>query len=92
MNGLSLKCPTRDLLENKKRKSSSTLQIKSRGRRASVERISKDKGGFDDGRSIKELAALQKVKPIKDMAALAGGIPDDEDVDELVKEIYAARK
>jgi hypothetical protein len=35
---------------------------------------------------------MQKIKPLKDMATLAGGLPDDEDIDELVEGIYAARK
>ena len=42
--------------------------------------------------SISELATMQKVKALRDLSVLAGGIPDDEDVDELVDEIYAARK
>jgi predicted transcriptional regulator len=51
--------------------------------------------GEDDffaSQSIAELAAMQKVKTLKDLSVLAGGIPDDEDVDELVDEIYAARR
>jgi hypothetical protein len=49
-------------------------------------------GNFFANPSIGELAALQKVKPLKDVSVLSGGIPDDEDVDKLVEEIYAARK
>ena len=44
--------------------------------------------GEDDffaNRSIGDLAAKQKVKSMKDLSSLAGGIPDDEDVDELLK-------
>jgi hypothetical protein len=49
-------------------------------------------GNFFANPSIEELAALQKVKPLKDMAILSGGLPDDEDVDKMVEGIYAARK
>lgn len=49
-------------------------------------------GNFFANPSIEELAALQKVAPLKDISALSGGIPDDEDIDELVEGIYAARK
>lgn len=49
-------------------------------------------GNFFANPSIAELAALQKVGPLKDFSALSGGIPDDEDIDELVEGIYAARK
>jgi len=47
---------------------------------------------FLANRSIKDLAQLQRVKPLKDMAVLAGGIPDDDDVGNMIEEIYAARK
>ncbi|MFI5113684.1 MAG: hypothetical protein ACHP7J_00965 [Terriglobales bacterium] len=49
-------------------------------------------GNFFANPSIEELAVLQKVKPLKDMSVLSGGIPDDEDVDKLVEGIYTARK
>jgi hypothetical protein len=49
-------------------------------------------GNFFANPSIGELAALQKVKPMKDMSVLSGGIPDDEDVDKLLEGIYTARK
>lgn len=49
-------------------------------------------GNFFANASIGELAAVQKVKPLSDISVLAGGIPDDEDVDRLIEGIYAARK
>jgi hypothetical protein len=49
-------------------------------------------GNFFSNPSIGDLATMQKIKPLKDMATLAGGLPDDEDIDELVEGIYAARK
>lgn len=49
-------------------------------------------GNFFANPSIVELASVQKVKPLDDISVLAGGIPDDEDVDELIDRIYAARK
>lgn len=41
--------------------------------------------------SISELAAMQKVEGARELSTLADGIPDDEDVDELIDGIYAAR-
>ncbi len=49
-------------------------------------------GNFSANPSLEELATVQKVKPLSDMSVLAGGIPDDEDVDKLIEGIYAARK
>ena len=49
-------------------------------------------GNFFANPSIEELATMQKVNALKDISVLAGGIPDDEDIDELIGEIYAARQ
>ncbi|HEY6350456.1 MAG TPA: hypothetical protein VI636_13705 [Candidatus Angelobacter sp.] len=42
--------------------------------------------------SIEELAKAQRIKPLRDAHALAGGIPADQDVDEFVEDIYGARQ
>lgn len=42
--------------------------------------------------SLEELLAASNVKPITDPSVLAGWVPDDEDVDEMVKHIYESRK
>lgn len=42
--------------------------------------------------SIEELARDQHVSPFMDPSILSGGIPEDEDVGEFVKEIYNARR
>ncbi len=47
---------------------------------------------FFEGRSIQELARTQGVAPVTDLSVFAGGIPDDEDVDEMLKEIYRLRE
>jgi hypothetical protein len=47
---------------------------------------------FLANRSIEELAKLQGVRPIKDVRVLFGGIPEDEDIDAFLQEIYGARK
>jgi hypothetical protein len=47
---------------------------------------------FFEGKSIKELAQSQGVGPVNDVSVFAGGIPDDEDVDEMLEEIYRLRK
>lgn len=47
---------------------------------------------FRSDLALETLAELQKVKPLQSMSVLSGGIPDDENVDELVNEIYSARR
>jgi hypothetical protein len=42
--------------------------------------------------SIKDLARIQGVGPLKDRRVLWGGIPEDEDVEKFVREIYDARR
>lgn len=54
--------------------------------------LSLGEGNFFASPSLSELASIQKVKPIKDASSLAGGFPQDEDVDEFLAEIYNARK
>lgn len=47
---------------------------------------------FFKGKSIAELACEQGAAPIKDIRTFAGVIPDDEDVDEILAEIYRLRE
>jgi hypothetical protein len=47
---------------------------------------------FFVGKSLSQLAREQGVGPIKDISVFAGGIPDDEDVDEMLEEIYRLRE
>jgi hypothetical protein len=47
---------------------------------------------FFKGKSIAELAHEQGVGPVKDIRVFAGVIPDDEDVDEMLAEIYRLRE
>jgi hypothetical protein len=47
---------------------------------------------FFKGKSIGELAREQGVGPIKDIRVFAGVIPDDDDVDEMLAEIYRLRE
>src|SRR6202040_107744 len=42
--------------------------------------------------SIADLMAASNVQPLNDLSVLAGGIPPDEDVDEMLRVIYDARK
>lgn len=57
-----------------------------------VDRHQPGNGSFLEGKSIKELAQSQGVGPAKDISVFAGGIPDDEDVDEMLEEIYRLRE
>lgn len=47
---------------------------------------------FYSGKSIAELIEAQGIKPMVDIGVLAGGLPDDLDVDAMVEEIYQDRK
>jgi hypothetical protein len=47
---------------------------------------------FFQGKSLQELAQAQGVAPVKDISVFAGGFPEDEDIDELLEEIYRLRE
>jgi len=47
---------------------------------------------FFEGKSITELAREQGVTPIKDIRVFAGVIPKDDDVDDMLDEIYRLRE
>jgi RHH-type rel operon transcriptional repressor/antitoxin RelB len=47
---------------------------------------------FFSGKSIAELAKAQQVKPLKSIRALAGGWPEDDELDDVLKEIYRDRE
>lgn len=47
---------------------------------------------FFAGKSLTELAREQGVGPVEDISVFAGGIPEDEDVDEMLDEIYRLRE
>jgi hypothetical protein len=42
--------------------------------------------------SFEDLARLQGVKPLEDINVLAGGFPEDEDIDEFLDDIYGHRE
>ena len=42
--------------------------------------------------SISDLAQAQNVEPLQNVAVLSGGIPEDEDVDSFLQDIYESRK
>jgi hypothetical protein len=50
------------------------------------------KHDFFAGKSLSELVREQGVGPIQDISSLAGGLPDDEDIDEMLEEIYRSRE
>jgi hypothetical protein len=47
---------------------------------------------FFKAKTLQELAREQGVGPVKDISVFAGGFPEDEDVDEMLKEIYRLRE
>jgi hypothetical protein len=54
--------------------------------------LATDSGSFFRGWSLDQLARLQGVDPVRDPAGLAGGWPDDDDVDEMLADIYGQRE
>ncbi len=44
------------------------------------------------GRSVEELATSQGIEPLQHIGDLAGGLPDDEDVDEMLDCIDRQRR
>jgi hypothetical protein len=59
---------------------------------ASRDPLPANAGSFFNGPSIEELARVQGVGPITDFSVLAGGWPDDEDVEEFIADTYRNRK
>jgi len=47
---------------------------------------------FFQSRTLRELAMEQGVGPVKDISVFAGGFPENEDIDELLEEIYRLRE
>ncbi len=47
---------------------------------------------FFEPKTLKELAREQGVRPVKDISVFAGGLPEDEDIDEMLEEIYRLRE
>ncbi len=47
---------------------------------------------FFSGKSLADLAREQGVGPVRDFSVFAGVIPDDEDVDGMLAEIYRLRE
>ena len=49
-------------------------------------------GNYYSEASFADLAASQKIKPVKNVSELGGGFPSDENIDQFLEEIYKARK
>jgi hypothetical protein len=48
-------------------------------------------GSSFTGWTFDQLVRMQAIEPLKDAKALAGGWPDDEDLDKVLDEIYEQR-
>lgn len=46
---------------------------------------------FFTGSTLDQLVRMQAVEPLKDSKALAAGWPEDEDIDDVLQEIYEDR-
>ena len=47
---------------------------------------------FFEAKTLQELAQVQGVGPVKDISVFARGFPEDEDIDEILEEIYRLRE
>jgi len=47
---------------------------------------------FFQPKTLQELATQQGVGPVKDISVFAGGFPENEDIDEMLEEIYRMRE
>ena len=56
-----------------------------------IETVQLGAGDFEPGKSLGDLIRDQGIKPLKKIRDLAGGLPDDESLDEMIEEIYATR-
>ncbi len=68
-----------------------TKQSKSRARKTLQTAMLRDRSFFQP-KALQELAQEQGVRPVKDVSVFAGGIPEDEDIDEMLEEIYRMRE
>ncbi len=57
-----------------------------------MESLAFGEGDFFVTRDIESLAKMQDVSPLKTAGELSGGIPQEEDVDEFLDDIYKSRK
>lgn len=47
---------------------------------------------FFEGKSLEELAVAQGIQPLGSVGILAGGWPEDDDVEDALKELYQDRE
>jgi len=63
----------------------------SRKRKQKAVALLRDRSFFEP-KTLQQLAKEQGVRPVKDISVFAGGFPADEDVDEMLEEIYRMRE
>jgi hypothetical protein len=52
----------------------------------------RERRDFFAGKSLSELPREQGAGPTKDIGVFAGGLPEEEDIDEMLEEIYRLRE
>jgi hypothetical protein len=62
-----------------------------RKRRCDRMKMLRDRSFFE-AKTLQELAREHGVGPVKDISVFAGGFPEDEDIDEMLEEIYRLRE
>jgi hypothetical protein len=68
-----------------------TKHRRSRKRKDGRMALLRDRSFFEP-KTLQELAQQQGVGPVKDISVFAGGFPKDEDIDEMLDEIYHLRE
>jgi len=68
------------------------VAVRPMGTRATADEHLVGDSDFFEGKLLVELTQERGVVPVKDIGVFAGVIPDDEDVDEMLAEIYRLRE
>jgi hypothetical protein len=68
-----------------------TKRSRSRKRKCDRMALLRDRSFFA-AKTLQELAREHGVGPVKDISVFAGGFPEDEDIDEMLEEIYRLRE
>jgi hypothetical protein len=76
---------------SKNKRTRQTREVKRPAKRGSVNGRQKPVGQFFATATLEELAEAQGVGPMKNPEQMAGAWPEEEDVDQFVRETYQSR-
>jgi plasmid stability protein len=89
---LTIKLPDEDVQALKAKAAARGISAEEYALGVLAQGLAPSAGSFFAGSSLAELAAAQNVKPLKDISVLAGGFPEDVDIDKFLEDIYSSRK